>query len=154
MSRNTRMAAIAGTLAVLVIAFLALRPSDDDTTGTTATQATTAKQATTAATTPTGGATTTQPAPAEPEYATIVVRGGKPVGGIKKIKLTKGDRARIEVSSPDTTDEIHLHGYDLMRDLEAGGSVRFDFIANADGIYEIELEDAGVQIGELVVEPS
>lgn len=148
MSRNARIAVIAGTLGVLVIAFFGLRPSDDDTTATTPTQATTAT------TTPTGGATATQPAPAEPDYTTIVVRGGKPVGGIKKIKVTKGDRARIEVSSPDTTDEIHLHGYDLMRDLEAGGSVRFDFIANADGIYEIELEDAGVQIGELVVEPS
>ena len=81
------------------------------------------------------------------------MRGGKPVGGVKRIELTKGDRARIEVSSPDTSDEIHLHGYDLKRDLKAGGRVRFSFIANADGIYEIELEGAGVQIGELVVEP-
>ena len=81
------------------------------------------------------------------------MRGGKPVGGVKRIKLTKGDRARIEVSSADTTDEIHLHGYDLKRDLKAGGRVRFSFEANADGIYEIELEGAGVQIGELVVEP-
>ena len=154
MSRNARIAVIAGTLGVLVIAFFGLRPSNDDKTATTPAQTTTPAQATTATTTPTGGATATEPAPAEPDYTTIVVRGGKPVGGIKKIKVTKGDRARIEVSSPDTTDEIHLHGYDLMRDLEAGGSVRFDFIANADGIYEIELEKAGVQIGELVVEPS
>ena len=150
MSRNARIAAVAGTLAVLVIAFLALRPADDDTTATTPAQTATQGQRTTAATT----TTATQPAPEEPEYTTIVVRGGKPVGGVKRIKVTKGDRARIEVSSPDTSDEIHLHGYDLMRDLEAGGSVRFSFIANADGIYEIELEDAGVQIGELVVEPS
>ena len=31
--------------------------------------------------------------------------------------------------------------------------MRFSFVANADGIYEIELEGAGVQIAELVVEP-
>ena len=81
------------------------------------------------------------------------MRGGKPVGGIKKITISKGDRARIEVTSPDTTDEIHLHGYDLKRDLKAGGSVRFSFVASTDGIYEIELEGAGVQIASLVVEP-
>ena len=57
------------------------------------------------------------------------------------------------MSSPDTTDEIHLHGYDLKRDLKAGGSVRFTFVASTDGIYEIELEGAGVQIASLVVEP-
>lgn len=153
MSRSARIAAIAGTLVVLVVAFVALRPGDDDGTTTTATQATTSPTTgttTTAATTATGAATATTP---KPEYAMIVVRDGKPVGGVQKITVTKGDQARIEVSSQDTSDEIHLHGYDLMRDLEAPGSVRFSFKADADGIYEIELEGAGVQIGELVVEP-
>ncbi len=28
----------------------------------------------------------------------IRVRGGKPVGGVKRIKLTKGDRARIAIT--------------------------------------------------------
>ncbi|HWI06487.1 MAG TPA: hypothetical protein VNT54_03095, partial [Solirubrobacteraceae bacterium] len=59
----------------------------------------------------------------------------------------------IQISSPDTTDEIHLHGYDLYRDLKAGGSVRYSFEANAEGIFEIELHGSGTQIGELVVEP-
>jgi heme/copper-type cytochrome/quinol oxidase subunit 2 len=150
-SRNARIAAVAGTFVVLVIAFLAFRPSDEATTPTaTETQAATTPAGTTTA----PASTTTTKVPAAAKYTTIVVEGGKPVGGIKKITVTKGDQARIEVSSPDTTDEIHLHGYDLKRDLEAGGNVRFNFTADADGIYEIELEDAGVQIGELVVEPS
>ncbi len=72
---------------------------------------------------------------------------------MKKITVTKGDRVRIEVASPDTSDEIHLHGYDLKRDLKAGGRVRFSFGADAEGIFEIELEGTGTQIGKLVVEP-
>ena len=81
------------------------------------------------------------------------MRGGQPVGGVKRIEVTKGDDVVIVVSSRDTAGEIHLHGYDIKRDLEAGGSVRFSFTADADGIYEIELEGSGVQIGKLVVQP-
>jgi len=150
-SRTARIAAIAGTFVVLVVAFVALRPGDDDGTKTTATSTVPATGATTTAATTTTGTTTT--AAPRPAYAKIAVRDGKPVGGVQKVTVTKGDQARIEVSSQDTSDEIHLHGYDLMRDLKAPGSVRFSFEADADGIYEIELEGAGVQIGELVVEP-
>ncbi len=151
MSTTSRILAIAGTLAVLVIAFIVLSPGDnkDKTASTTSTATTTP-----AATATTGdGAPQAEPAPPTPTFTTVTVRGGKPVGGIKKIEISKGDRARIEITSPDTTDEIHLHGYDLKRDLKAGGSVRFSFVAKSDGIYEIELEGAGVQIAELVVNP-
>ena len=151
MSRNGRLLAIAGALVVLAIAFVVLSPGGDDepttTTGTTASTTTT-----TTATTPTSTAPAPPP-PEKPKAAKIVVRDGKPVGGVKRIEVKKGDRALIEVSSSDTSDEIHLHGYDLKRDLSAGGKVRFDFTAKTDGIYEIELEGAGVQIAELVVEP-
>ena len=143
MSRSARIVAVVGTLIVLAVAFVALRPGDDS--GDTATTTRTG------ATPPPAGATTT--AATQPQFAQIVVRGGKPVGGVQRIELKKGDRARIEVSSPDTSDEIHLHGYDLKRDLKAGGSVRFSFPASADGIYVIELEGTGVQIGQLVIEP-
>jgi FtsP/CotA-like multicopper oxidase with cupredoxin domain len=145
MSRSARIVAVVATLVILVAAFLIARPGDDDKNAKVPTQ--------TAAAPPPAGATTTTPRAPQPAFTTIRVRGGKPVGGVQRIELTKGDRARIEVSSPDTSDEIHLHGYDLKRDLKAGGSVRFSFVANADGIYVIELEGSGTQIGELVVEP-
>ena len=150
MSRSSRILAAVATLVVLVIAFAALSPGGDD----DATTPTTTSTTTTAATTSTATTTTTAapPAPA-PNLTSIVVRDGKPVGGIEKIELKKGSRANIRVSSPDTSDEIHIHGYDLKKDLKAGGKVRFMFTAKTDGIYEIELEDAGVQIAQLVVEP-
>ena len=152
MSRSGRIIAVAATIVVLGIAFFLARPAGDDdavTTPETQTQATASPPPGTTSTT----ATPPPPPPPQPEFATIRVRGGKPVGGVKRVRVKKGDRARIEVSSPDTTDEIHLHGYDIARDLKAGGRVRFSFVADADGIYEIELEGAGVQIGQLVVEP-
>jgi len=153
MSNQSRIVALAAAVVVLVVAFFVLSPSDDDepSTGSTTTEPVQTAPATTPSTAT--APTTTTPKPAAPAYKVVRVRDGKPVGGIKRIEVDKGDRARIEVSSSDTSDEIHLHGYDLSRDLKAGGRVRFNFVANADGIYEIELEGAGVQIAELVVEP-
>jgi FtsP/CotA-like multicopper oxidase with cupredoxin domain len=149
-STTTRLIAVAATVAVLVIAFLVLSPGDEE-------PATTTPVATAPAPPPASTTTaTTAPAPPaapKPKFTAIVVRNGKPVGGVKRIEVAKGDRARIEVSSTDTADHVHVHGYDLMRDLAAGGRARFSFTANAEGIFEIELEDAGVEIAKLVVQP-
>jgi hypothetical protein len=82
----------------------------------------------------------------------IVIEGGKPVGGVKALTYNEGERIRFEVRS-DVSDEIHVHGYDEMKDVEAGGSVRFDFPATLEGKFEAELEERGEQIAELTVNP-
>jgi heme/copper-type cytochrome/quinol oxidase subunit 2 len=83
---------------------------------------------------------------------TIVVKHGKPVGGIRELTYVKGDRIRFQVDS-DVSDEVHVHGYDLMKDVKAGGSVRFDFPASLEGVFEAELEGRKEQIIELRVNP-
>ena len=83
---------------------------------------------------------------------TIVVKNGKPVGGIRELTYKSGDRIRFQVDS-DVSDEIHVHGYDLMKDVKAGGSVRFDFPASLEGVFEAELEGRKEQIIELRVNP-
>jgi hypothetical protein len=95
---------------------------------------------------------TTPAKPAQPEPTQIEVKGGKPVGGIKKIKVDKGERVRLAVHS-DVADEVHVHGYDFHKDVAAGGTVRFDFPAKIDGSFEIELEDLKEQIASLQVQP-
>ena len=101
--------------------------------------------------------TTTQPAPGggaapKPAPIAIVVRGGKPVGGVKHITVNKGDRVRFTVQS-DVADEIHVHGYDFMKDVKKGGKVSFDFPAKIDGDFDIELESRSEQIAALTVNP-
>lgn len=83
---------------------------------------------------------------------TIVIKGGKPVGGIKELTYSAGDQIRFKVDS-DVSDEVHVHGYDLMKDVKAGGSVSFDFPATIEGVFEAELENRGEQILELRVNP-
>jgi hypothetical protein len=83
---------------------------------------------------------------------TIVVRDGEPVGGIAQLEYDAGDEIRFEVQS-DSAEEIHVHGYDLMEDVPAGGTASFDFPAEIEGIFEVELEGLGEQIAELRVNP-
>ncbi|MEA2241067.1 MAG: hypothetical protein QOD24_623 [Solirubrobacteraceae bacterium] len=146
MSQAQRLLLLAGAVVVLVAGFVAFSPGGD---GGGTNDVSTATTATAPTATRTGAAS---PAP-RPALATIEIRGGKPVGGVKTITVPKGDRVLIYVTSSDTTDEVHLHGYDIKRNLRAGGRVTFSFTANAEGIFEMELESTATQIAKLVVRP-
>lgn len=83
---------------------------------------------------------------------TVTVVNGKPDGGVKTITYKKGDTVDLTVKS-DTADEIHIHGYDVHKDVAKGGSVHFTFPASIDGRFVVELEAKGEQIASLQVEP-
>ena len=96
-----------------------------------------------------GPATT---ATSEPITVDVVVKDAKPEGGIKRATVKQGDDVVLVVHS-DVADEIHLHGYDLMQDVEAGGTAKITFVASIPGQFEAELEQRGVQIAQITVEP-
>jgi hypothetical protein len=84
--------------------------------------------------------------------ATITVQDGKPKGGVQDLKVKKDGPVHLTVTS-DTADEIHIHGYDLHKDVDKGGTVTFDFPAKIDGAFIIELEQAKQTLANLAVEP-
>lgn len=83
---------------------------------------------------------------------TIVVRDGEPVGGVRKLEYSAGDEVRFRVRS-DVAEEVHVHGYDLLKKVRPGGTVEFSFPADIEGIFEVELERSAVQLIELQVNP-
>jgi hypothetical protein len=177
-----RAGIVLGALAVLLIAFVVIRGGDDSgepssssapqTTATQGSATTQTSSGTSSATTTTGetetetesedesgtGSTsetgsTSASTPSQPAVQTIRVVNGQPQGGVKTISFKKGEQVRLKVQS-DVADEIHVHGYDLKKDVEAGGSAQFSFKATIEGRFEIELETAGTQIANLEVSPS
>jgi hypothetical protein len=76
-----------------------------------------------------------QPGPA---IERIVVRGGKPLSGVKRLEYKKGERVRFSVRS-DAADEVHVHGFDVTKALPANRNVRFTFPADIEGVFEVEL---------------
>ncbi|HXS47459.1 MAG TPA: hypothetical protein VN756_08345 [Solirubrobacterales bacterium] len=99
-----------------------------------------------------GKGATTGGGGSESATTTIVIHNGEPVGGVQELEYGAGEQVRFRVRS-DVADEIHVHGYDLMKDVSAGGSVSFSFPAELEGIFEVELEGLGEQIAELRVNP-
>jgi hypothetical protein len=135
---------LAGAVAVVVL-FLVFRSNGDDSSSETTTAAATTTRARTA-TAP------THTARSGPTVIAVAVRNARPVGGIKHAQVKQGTRVALVVTSPDTTDEVHLHGYDLHSDIE-NGKARIDFRATIAGRFEAELESHGVQILDLEVTP-
>jgi plastocyanin len=88
-----------------------------------------------------------------PTVERVQVRNGAAVGGIKKIEVKKGDVVRLVVTS-DAKHEVHVHGYDILKDVTPGKPAEFRFKADIEGVFEAELEDLKKQIVKLTVNPS
>jgi len=134
-----------GVIAIVAVVILASSGNDEQEAGTGA-------QATATAT-PTPGADAT----AEPtKTATPAPKPEPPLvtpGKVTDLRFKQGDTVRFRVRS-DVADEVHVHGYDLMKDVEPGQTITFSFPATITGIFEIELENAGEQIAQLRVDPN
>jgi hypothetical protein len=52
---------------------------------------------------------------------TIEVKDAKPVGGVKTLTYKKGATIDITIKS-DTADEVHFHGYDVHKDVDAAAA--------------------------------
>jgi hypothetical protein len=140
-SNTTRVVAGIVVVVVAVVLFAVLRDDGES-----------ASEKSDQATAPAGTTNTADKTTTKPETTTIVIKNGKPVGSIAKLTYNEGEQVRFKVDS-DVSDEVHMHGYDIMKDVEAGGSVTFDFPATIEGIFEAELEERGEQILELTVNP-
>jgi hypothetical protein len=134
-------------IALVVVLFVVLQDSDDDSdsSGTVATSTTEH------ATVDQGGKGAEEPQ--EPEVATIMIKNGQPVGGVQELEFTEGEDIRFIVDS-DVSEEVHFHGYDIGKEVEAGGEVEFDVPATITGEFEVELEHSVVQIAEITVNPA
>ena len=64
----------------------------------------------------------------------------------------QNDMVTINITS-DATGEVHLHGYDIPFDCEAGKVTSHTFKADKTGDFEIEWEDTSKLLGHLVVAP-
>jgi hypothetical protein len=99
------------------------------------------------------GTTTATTASTPPPAATkIVYANGKLVGGIKTLKVPKGTHIVLDVTS-DVEDEVHVHGPNIMRDVGPNAPAHVEFDVPTPGRYEVELEQRGVQIADIQVQP-
>jgi hypothetical protein len=151
MSRGQRFTFLAIAALIAVVAIFVLADSSEDDTTPEGQQS-----AATATPTPTGTPTgteetatptatpTPEPTPPPPPLLTS--------GGVTELEVDQGDTLRFRVRS-STPEEIHVHGYEITREIPANKTVNVSFPAELTGIWEIEFHNSGKQIAELKVEP-
>ena len=145
MSRAQRFAflGIAVVIAIVAVVLLADSSEDDSSPPVRTSETPTATADSSEEETPTPTPTAT-PTPEPPPLLT----GGK----VTRLEFKEGDTVRFRVRS-DVPEEVHVHGYNIARDLEPGKTTTVSFKGTIPGIFEIEFEDSGEQIAELRVEP-
>ena len=147
MSRQQRLTFAAIAAVIAVVALIVLSGGSDDEPETAATTPAATAEPTADATETPEAEPTAEPTP---EVLEIEVEGGKVQGGEADLDVQQGETVRFTVKS-DAADHVHVHGYDVLRDVKAGGTARFNFKADIPGVFEVELEDAGLQIARLRV---
>ncbi len=80
----------------------------------------------------------------------VEVAGGKPVGGVQRVKVALGSVVGLMVAS-DVAEEVHVHGYDILRAVSDGHPAHFAFNAEIPGVFEVEFEGSGRLLMQLEV---
>lgn len=69
-----------------------------------------------------------------------------------EISAREGDRVTLRVGSEEPV-VLHLHGYDVEREVEPGQEAKLEFKADLTGRFEIEDHDSQKELGVLQVRP-
>jgi Cupredoxin-like domain len=70
----------------------------------------------------------------------------------EEIEVGEGDRVRLRITS-DEQMGIHLHGYDIEREVTPGEPATLSFEADLTGRFEIEDHESEEVLGVLIVQP-
>jgi hypothetical protein len=146
--RDTRLLYVLGAIVALALLFVLLRPGDDggEAAATIATTQTGTQTQSTTTESETGG-TTTATTPTLTRWL-VDTRDDD----LDRLAVPRETRVRLVVIA-NVSDHVHVHGYDLMRDVSPGRPAVLQFRARLVGRFEIELEDQAREIAQLTVEP-
>ena len=76
--------------------------------------------------------------------------GGAADGGVQQVDVPLGSSVTL-VATSDVDDDLHLHGYDRLVGMPAGGTATLTFTADLPGVFEVEAERTGTQLARLEI---
>lgn len=78
---------------------------------------------------------------------TIVIEiiDGAVSGGHRRVKVEHGSVLALKVAA-DIAEDVHVHGYDILRSVGVDQPAHFAFTAEIPGVFEVELENSGLLV--------
>jgi FtsP/CotA-like multicopper oxidase with cupredoxin domain len=70
-----------------------------------------------------------------------------------EVEVGAGARVTLEIKTSGAPTEVHLHGYDLEREVAPGEPATLSFEADLTGRFEIEDHETDKALGVLLVQP-
>lgn len=80
----------------------------------------------------------------------VSVKDGTVTPPTHRVKVKQGTHVQLLVTS-DVDDEVHVHGYDIEREVAAGETATIDVTADQKGVFEVETHESGLQLLQLEV---
>ncbi len=143
---------VALMLAAVAAGAIALAGCGGDSTNDAVTTTETTATAPTTTTDTTATQTTATSPASEPKVITVNVVKGVPQGGIQRPTVDEGDKVVLVVRT-DSGEAVHLHGYNIEKEVVPGKAVRLPFTANIAGRFEVELHPTDALLAVIEVQP-
>jgi uncharacterized lipoprotein YajG len=107
------------------------------------------------ATTAPPGVSVTTPTPTttadDAQVIAITLAHGTVTGVQPRTDVKRGTRVRISITS-DVAEVLHVHGYELEKDVAAGQATQLEFVADTPGVFEVELHKSDKVLTRLQVQ--
>lgn len=85
-----------------------------------------------------------------PRDITVTIAAGQVTPAPDRIEVAKGQTVTITATS-DVADMLHVHGYDKAATLYPGQAGTVEFVADTEGLFEVETHAQELQLFQLVV---
>ena len=145
---HLRTHAVVVSVATASLAALALSGCGSSTGSADTAASPAASTASGAAESPSGSSPATSTAQAT--TVKITLTGSKVSPALDTLKVAKGTPVRITVTR-DSSGEVHVHGYEFEEQLNAGEPFTFDFVADQQGVFDVEAHSPDVLLLKLQV---
>ncbi|NUR84409.1 MAG: hypothetical protein HOY71_10025 [Nonomuraea sp.] len=89
-------------------------------------------------------------APSTQPTAVITITAGRVDPPSGWMDVARGQQVTITVTS-DVADELHVHGYDLERELKPGEPATITFTADITGVFEVETHRSELVLTQVAV---
>lgn len=88
----------------------------------------------------------------KPVVISVTVVNARPVGGIKRPTVKKGQTVRLVVRTNVGTT-VHVHGYNIEKSVKQGIPTVIQFVAKLAGRFEVALHPMDATLAQITVKP-